>query len=393
MKEVQESSGFLPGDYDVFSGLDVDKKSISATFLEHNGNMRAIRIPHDVKNLIGYATHHYFGQRVAFAYEAGPTGFRLYDELTEQGYFCLITSPSNIPTAKGQRVKTNRLDSQKISQNLRGGQLKPIHIPAESYRHLRHLTQLRDTFVKQMKATKCRIKSLLLYEGIPFPEAPPSSQWSSHVINQLQSLGCSEAVRFKLDRLLLSLNFFHSNILETTRAIRLFCRKDAELKSNIEYLMSIPGIGWATASQLLARIGDWRQLQRVEQLGSFLGLVPTENSTGDEVNRGSITRLGDNRLRNKLIQCAWTSIRKDPELREFYRRIFKRHHNRYASRKAIVAVARKLTTRIFAVLSEQRNYEVRQTIQSVPLTPEEVILSQEETRRATEQTSKDKHYD
>lgn len=390
MKEVQESSGFLPSDYDVFSGLDVDKKSISATFLEHNGNMRAIRIPHDVKNLIGYVTHHYSRQSVAFAYEAGPTGFRLYDELTKHGYFCLVTSASNIPTAKGQRVKTNRLDSQKISLNLRGGQLKPVHVPTETYRHLRHLTQLRDTFVKQMKTTKCRIKSLLLYEGIPFPEAPLSSGWSSGVINELQSLHCLPPVRFKLDRLLLSLKFFHSNILETTREIRTFCRNDVELKSNIEYLKSISGIGWATASQLLARIGDWRELKRVEQLGSFLGLVPRENSTGDDVNRGSITRLGDSRLRNKLIQCAWISIRRDPQLREFYRRIFNRHHNRYAARKAIVAVARKLTTRIFAVLSEQRNYEVRQTINSTPLTPEEIILSQEETRRATEQSLKDR---
>ncbi len=393
MRHFQESSGFLPRDYDVFSGLDVDKKSISATFLEHNGNMRVIRIPYNVKNLMGYVTNHYSGQRVAFAYEAGPTGFKLYDELTKHGYFCLITSASNIPTARGERVKTNRLDSQKISLNLRGGQLKPVHVPTETYRHLRHLTQLRDTFVKQMKATKCRIKSLLLYEGIPFPEAPPSSGWSSHVINELQSLHCPPAVRFKLDRLLLSLRFFHTNILETTRAIRVFCRSDAELICNIGYLMSIPGIGWATASQLLARIGDWRQLQRVEQLGSFLGLVPRENSTGDEVNRGSITRLGDSRLRNKLIQCAWASIRRDPQLREFYRRIFKRHPGRYAARKAIVAVARKLTSRIFAVLSQQRNYEVRQTINSAPLTPEEATTSQEETRRAPEQTPKDKNYD
>lgn len=393
MRHIQESSGFLPGDYDVFSGLDVDKKSISVTFLEHNGKMRAIRIPHNVKNLIGYVANHYSELRVAFAYEAGPTGFNLYDQLTQLGYFCLVASASNIPTAKGQRVKTNRLDSQKISLNLRGGQLKGIHVPTQSYRHLRHLTQLRDTFVKQMKATKYRIKSLLLYEGIPFPQAPPSSQWSSKVISQLQVLDCSLPVRFKLDRLLLSLKFFGSNILETTRAIRLFCRSDAELSRNIGYLMSIPGIGWVTSSQLLARIGDWRQLGRVEELGSFLGLVPSEKSTGDEVNRGSITRLGNNHLRNKLIQCAWISIRRDLQLREFYRRIFKRHHGKYAARKAIVAVARKLTTRIFAVLSEQRNYQIRQTINSAPLTPEEIILSQEETRPDLEQTFKYEDYD
>lgn len=380
MRNNQKGSGFIPRNYDVFSGLDVDKESISATFSSHDGNMKAIRIPYDIRNLLNYVNNHYSGQKVAFAYEAGPTGFRLYDDLTHYGYFCLVTAASNIPTAPGQRVKTNRLDSKKISENLRGGQLKGIHVPTEPYRHLRHLTQLRDTFVKQMKATKCRIKSLLLYEGIPFPEASPSSQWSSKVIHQLQKLKCSEPVRFKLGRLLVSLKFFHSNIIETTRSIRAFCRTNAELKHNIEYLKSIPGIGWVTASQLLARIGDWRQLQRVDQLGSFLGLVPTENSTGDDVNRGSITRLGDNRLRNKLIQCAWTCIRKDPELVDFFYRIYKRHHGKYAARKAIVAVARKLTTRIFAVLSQQRNYEVRQTTKPVPLTRKKTILFQEETR-------------
>jgi len=81
--------------------------------------------------------------------------------------------------------------------------------------------------------------------------------------------------------------------------------------------MSIPGIGWIVASQLLARIGDWREIDNVRQLGSFLGLVPTENSTGDNVDRGSITGLGDGRLRSKLIQAAWSAIRQDAELREF----------------------------------------------------------------------------
>ena len=392
MRNEQKSSGFIPRNYDIFSGLDVDKKSISATFSDHDGNIKAIRIPYDVKNLISYVNKHYTGQKVAFAYEVGPTGFGLYDQLTQYGYFCLISSASNIPRVPGQRVKTNRLDSKKISENLRGGQLKGIHVPTQSYRQLRHMTQLRDTFVKQLKATKCRIKALLLYEGLPFPEVPPSSQWTSNVVHQLQNLKCSEAVRFKLDRLLLSLKFFHSNILETTEGIRTFCNTDSELKCNIGYLRSIPGIGTTTASQLLARIGDWRQLQRVEQIGSFLGLVPTENSTGEDVNRGSITRSGDSHLRSKLIQCAWICIRKDPELLEFYHRIHKRHHGKYAAKKAIVAVARKLTMRIFAVLSQQRNYELRQTIKSVPLTQKETVLFREKTRLSLEQTRKDKKY-
>ncbi|MFQ5947151.1 MAG: transposase, partial [Anaerolineae bacterium] len=127
------------------------------------------------------------------------------------------------------------------------------------------------------------------------------------------------------------------------------------------YLTSIPGIGWIVASHLLSRIGDWRQLRHVRQLAAFLGLVSREHSTGEQIHRGSITRTGDARLRNKLIQGAWAAMQRDPELREFYWRIYRRHPRDEAARKAIVAVARKLTTRIYAVLKEQRPYVVRPT--------------------------------
>ena len=146
--------------------------------------------------------------------------------------------------------------------------------------------------------------------------------------------------------------------------------------------MTIPGIGWIVASQLLARVGDYRQIRNVRQLAAFVGLVPTEHSTGDSTVRGSITRLGDSRLRSKLIQGAWSAIRKDPELREFYRSVYQRHPRDRAARKAIVAVARKLTTRIYAVLKEQRPYVIREA-HSAPLTQEESV-PQGTTRRFAE---------
>jgi transposase len=276
------------------------------------------------------------------------------------------------------------LDSQKIAENLRGGQLKSIHVPCESYRDLRHLIQLRDTFVRQAAAFKNRIKALLLFESISFPEAPAGSQWSKGVISQLGSLSCSLVVRFKLNQLLSSLGFARSKAIETTKAVRHFCKGDPELEQSAGFLMSIPGIGFILASHLLARIGDWRQIQNVRQLSAFLGVVPIENSTGDCVRRGSITRSGVARLRGKLIQGAWAAIRQDPELREFYRRIYQRHPRPIAAKKAIVAVSRKLTTRIYSVLHEQRNYVMHQKSDSVPLTQEETGLPQEETRRRAE---------
>ena len=288
-----------------------------------------------------------------------------------------------IPRAPGHRVKTNRLDSRGLSESLRGGQLKSIHVPSPVYRELRHLTHLRDTMVRQAAAHKQRIKALLLLEGIEFPPAAAGRQWTLRVKAQLRKLECSRTVRFKLDQLLDTLEFSEKQVVNSTKEIRRFCKEDAELSQSIAYLMSVPGIGSIVASQLLARIGDWREIDNVRQLGSFLGLVPTENSTGDRVDRGSITRLGDGRLRSKLIQAAWSAIRQDTELREFYRSVCRRNSRGKGARIAIVAVARKLSTRIYAVLKNQRPYIVREQVHSAPLTQEETS-PQGTTRRCAE---------
>ena len=353
------------------------------TFTNHQGFIRSLRMPYNVEHLLNYVRKHFSDQKVAFAYEAGPTGYGLYDGLEAQAYPCLIASPSMIPKAPGQRVKTNRLDSRGLSENLRGGQLKSIHVPSPVYRELRHLTQLRDTFVAEVVAMKLRIKSLLLFEGIGFPPAPPGSQWSFMVRAKLRKLACSNTVRFKLDQLLDSLEFCEKQVLKTTKEIRRFCQNDPELSQCIKYLMTIPGIGWIVASQLLARIGDWRELKDIRQLAGFLGVVPTENSTGEQTERGSITHTGDGRLRSKLVQAAWSAIRQDGELREFYRSVCRTHPRDRAARVAIVAVARKLTTRISVVLMQQRPYVLREKVHSAPLTQEETV-PQGTTRRQAE---------
>jgi transposase len=271
---------FVPRDYDIFVGLDVDQRSMAITFTDHGTMQKSLKLPYSATQLLNYTEKHFLGQRLAFVYEAGPTGFGLHDELRAAHQFCLVVSPSMVPQAPRKKVKTNRLDSKKLSEGLRGGQLQGIHVPAQSYRELRHLVQLRDTQVAQLKATKQRIKSLLLYEGIPFPEA--HGKWTVPALREL-------------------------------------------------------------------------------------------DSTGDKENRGEITRIGDKRLRSKLIQCAWIAIRKDPELRAFYRRVYERQPQKVAARKAIVAVARKLTTRMYAVLKQQRPFVIRTDISVAPLTTEETV--------------------
>jgi transposase len=374
------SQTFIPRDYDVFAGLDVDKKSISVSFTDHQGFLKSMRMPYSVEHLVNHVRKHYGDKKVAFAYEAGPTGYGLYDGLVAQQYPCLIASPSMIPKAPGQRVKTNRLDSMGLAENLRGGQLKSIHVPTTLYRELRHLTQLRDALVSEVVAMKQRIKSLLLMEGLEFPPAPAGSQWSFVVKDKLRKLPCSSVVRFKLDQLLDNLEFGEKQVLKTTREIHRFCQNDPELSQCIGYLKTLPGIGWIVASQMLARVGDWRQIKNIRELPAFLGLVPTESSTGERTTRGSITHSGDPRLRSKLIQASWSAIRQDGELLEFFRTVVKKHPRHLGPRVAIVAVAHKLCVRAAVVLMKQRPYEIREKVQSAPLTQEETV-PQGTTRR------------
>lgn len=376
------SETFTPRDYDMFAGMDVDKRKIVVTFADHQGVLKSLRMPYSVEHLVNHVRKHFPNKKIAFAYEAGPTGYGLYDGLEAQAYRCLVASPSMIPKAPGQRVKTNRLDSRMVAQSLRGGQLKSIRVPTASYRELRHLTQLRDTFVSEMVGMKQRIKSLLLFEGIEFPPAPAGSEWSFIVKTKLRKLPCSSTVRFKLDELLDSVEFNERRAVKTTREIRRFCKEDPELSRCMKYLMTIPGIGWIVASQLLARIGDWRELRNIRELAGFLGLVPSEDSTGERTDRGSITHSGDPRLRSKLIQGSWSAIRQDGELREFFRSVCRRHPRNIAARVAIVAVARKLSVRISVVLMKQRPYELREKVQSAPLTQEETAPQGTTRRRA-----------
>lgn len=361
----------VPREYEVFGGLDVDHHSIAVTFTDHQRLMQSLRLPYSARQLLNYVGKHFPGERLAFAYEAGPTGFGLCDELMAAGHVCLVVAPPMVPRAPGQRVKTNRLDSRKLSTALRGGELQSIHVPSGKYRELRHLVQLRDTQVKQLTATKCRIKALLLYEGIKFPAANGKEKpWSAAVINDLLALPASESVRFKLDQLVGTLHFHFNSAAAAQKQIRYFCQRDEELRQSISWLKSLPGIGEIVATHLAARLGDPALITNVRQIPGFLGLVSSEHSTGDKQNRGEITRIGDSRLRNKLIQSAWVAIRKDPELREFYQRVYQRHPKQVAARKAIVAVARKLANRIYVVLKAKRPYEIRE-INQAPLTTEE----------------------
>ncbi len=149
---------FKPKDYDTFIGIDVDKSSFSFTVKDHSTMKKSKKVPANTESFYNYIQKTYPGKKIICAYEAGPTGFHLHDYLTQKNVPCLVVSPLSIPKASNERVKNNRIDSDKIAQHLRSGDLKTIRVPQGPYRELRHLVKTRENYSSNRKVAKQRIK-------------------------------------------------------------------------------------------------------------------------------------------------------------------------------------------------------------------------------------------
>jgi len=344
--------------YDTFIGIDVDKNKFSFTIIDEGIMKRSKTIPSNPDQLYNYVCKQYSDKQVLYAYEAGPTGYHLYDHLTSNKCECLVVSPNTIPKASNEKVKNNKIDSRKITENLSAGRLKSIRVPVGEYRELRNLVKIRENYADARKVAKQRIKSLLLHANLyPFIKEPDNN-WSKRFVENLKGISCDHAVRIRLDMLLMDLEYARNQLLVSHRHLRKFVHQNPGIQRNFEYAISVPGIGFITAVTLFAKSGDPANLQNTRELAGFIGVTPTEHSTGDTENRGPISHLGDSNLRLLFVEAAWVAIRHDAGLRQFYHRIVSRNHPKGASSKAIVAVARKLTERLYRVLKDQRKYIV-----------------------------------
>jgi transposase len=350
---------YNPERYDIYIGNDVDKRSFALNIRERYRQLMTKTIPAEPEQLYNFVTHRFSGRRVVIGYEAGPTGFGLYDYLAGRDMSCVVIPPGSVRKAVNERVKNNRLDAGKLSTMLTEGDFDPVRVPEGPYRELRNFVQVRENYARLQRVSKQRIKALLLANSLHAVSREVDEHWSNLFLSRLKTLDCTPAVRFRLDRLLDDLDYARRQLFKATQELRNFCRKTDDIKEHIGNLQTIPGIGIVTSSTALGRIGDPSHLQDLRELGCFLGLVTKEKSTGNKVRRGSITHAGNSALRTLLIEAAWRAIQRDTELKQFYDRIASRHHVQYAKQKAIVAVARKLTLRIYRVLKERRTYVVR----------------------------------
>lgn len=293
------------------------------------------------------------GCLIHVVYESGPQGYNLFDWLTNMQMDngatikVYVAPPAQVPKVPGKKVKTDKRDSIALILAFETGSFRPVVVPERMTREQRELTRTRDQTKNMQKRIKNQLLSMLKFHGVQYCE---KGKWSRKWLKQLNAnvkacdtTGCL-LVAFKT-----KLDLFHSitktlqeldkRIFETMQSGNDRCAQTAR---KIEQL---PGIGWFSASIIAAEVADFRAFDNSAAFASYVGIVPSEHSSGETTRRGHITKAGNRRLRCIFVQCAWAWIRRDEQARRQFNRIRMGKQDR--SRIAITAMARKLAVKTY----------------------------------------------
>jgi len=241
-------------------------------------------------------------KRLSFCYEAGPTGYGLYRLITSLGHECQVAAPSLIPKKPGERVKTNRRDAEGLARLLRAGELTAVWVPDDRHEAMRELTRARDAARQDLTRKRQQVSSMLLRLGRHYPGL---KTWNARHRSWLANLKLDHREqRFVLEELLQAERQAGERVERLEQAIR-EAVADWSLGFMVPALMAMRGVDLVAAVTVLAEIGDLSRFKNPRQLMAYLGLVPSERSTGESVKRGSITKAGNGRARRVLVEAAW----------------------------------------------------------------------------------------
>jgi transposase len=240
---------------------------------------------------------------LTFAYEAGPTGYGLYRQIKSLGHDCIVVAPSLIPQKPGDRVKTNRRDALSLVRQLRAGDLTAVWVPDPHHEAVRDLTRARGAAVREQRAKRQQVSALLLRLGLHYPG---KTTWGKAHMAWLagQKLAHLEQ-RIALEEMLHAVRQAGDRIARLEQAIRAAV-PDWSLAPSVTALMALRGVEFIAATTLLAEIGDLTRFRSPRELMAWLGMVPSEHSTGERIRRGPITKSGNRRARSILVECAWS---------------------------------------------------------------------------------------
>jgi transposase len=239
---------------------------------------------------------------LVFAYEAGPTGYGLHRYLTGRGFECRVVAPSLIPKRPGDKVKTDRRDAVELARLLRSGDLTGVYVPSIEDEAIRDLSRARDAARLTMKSAKVRLKAFLLrlgrhYEGrADWTEA--HRRYLAKVVcpTPAQQIVFQESIRAvdeQVDR------------VKRLEAELLACTPTWRLQPVVAALQALRGVQWLVALTVVAELGDLTRFDNPRQLAAFVGLNPSEHSSGARRRLGGITKTGNSRARRALIEAAW----------------------------------------------------------------------------------------
>jgi transposase len=332
-------------------GIDVHKRSYSFALRRTDERCFTWIGPAEPKIVVEQIKR--FGICVAaVAYESGPTGYGLAREFEQAGFPVIVAAPSRIPRSVTTGAKCDRLDCIKLADYAAKRMLKPITVPTAEEEARRALLRRRHTLVDNVRCCKQRIKSLLLFLGVPEP--PEVIHWSNGASEALLSLSLEPAARLTLESHLRELKFQQSELRTVENQLR-ETMMISEQRKNISFLQTIPGVGPTVATTFALELFRPDRFQRAEEVASYLGLAPTVRHSGGRTPSGRLMPVGQTRLRSLLIEAAWIWKAKDRFAAELYSRLLGRTG---LAQKAIVAVARRLAIILWRLAVEHRPYRV-----------------------------------
>jgi transposase len=341
----------------VFVGLDDSKKTWSLCVRSGGVVVHETSMPAKYEVLRNYFHKKFPECQIVVMYEAGFRGFGLHDQLVADGWDCVVTPPHTVTEEKSQRTKNDRTDCRRLAKNLENGDYHSCFVPDKGLREDRQISRTYGQVQADIVRVYNRIRRMLEYHGLD--EGLPAGRWRSKsayawLRQHLGELEISDSLRFSFEVMFRELENLQELKEELLRQLKKLARSN-RYRENVKLLMSAPGIGILTAIRLSLEWGDLSRFGRKEEFASFLGLIPSDHSSGDQERRGHITRQGNRLVRRCLVESAWLAIKYDPVLLEKFRRVLSHCGSK---KKAIVAVARKLALRIRRVLLSGEPYAV-----------------------------------
>lgn len=327
---------------DVYVGIDVHKKSYSVYCICNREKVKSWSMEASGAKLIELLKRFFSGAVLYTVYEAGFSGNALHRMLIEAGIQSIIVNPGSVETASRDKVKTDKRDAKKLAEQLSDNRLKSIYIPSEEEERLRLLTRHRATIVKDRARTACRIKSKLFQFGYNedlIDDATASIKW----VNKIKGIEYFPfELKFVLDYLCTQWLQLTADLKEINKEIAKQSKANERLCGLEQIYKSVPGIGNISAKELSRELGTLSQFSSNKHAYSYVGLTPSESSSGEKRRQGGISHCGRPRLRHLLIENAWRYVAKDAQMNAKFCELSIRR----GKKRAIVAIARILVGRL-----------------------------------------------